>query len=336
MHELLIDDVIEEFAHKVGNQERLENIYLLTMADMRGTSPSVWNDWKNKLLQQLYHATSRQLRNGDSDIEYNAERLANLQQELFSSMVPAQISEQDFQRYCSLFDSDYFLRYKIDTLQWHIKAVASARALELPVVAVRYAENSGGTEILVFMPDLANLLVMTTGGFDRLNLNIVDARLHTTQMGFALHNYLVLDQNDHAVSSSEQLEEIEDSLREQLQDPRKGRDPLKAHIPRALKQFPIATKVKFSETLQGQQTIIEVIAQDRPGLLYQIAEVFDKCDVKLHNAKVVTFGARIEDIFVVSNLANKPISGQKQQDIIRQNIIDRLDSSQGSGKEITF
>ena len=94
--------------------------------------------------------------------------------------------------------------------------------------------------------------------------------------------------------------------------------------------------MKFSETPQGQQTIIEVIAQDRPGLLYQIAEVFDKCDVKLHNAKVATFGARIEDIFIVTNLANKPISDQKQQDSIRQNIIDRLDSSQDSEKEVIF
>ena len=329
-------EVIEEFARKVGNQERLDNIYLLTMADMRGTSPKVWNEWKNKLLQQLYHATSRRLGRGDTGTEHSEERLANLQQELFNRLVPTQISEQSFQRYCSLFDSDYFLRYKLDTLQWHMKTVASVSALELPVVAVRYAENSGSTEILVFMPDLTNLLVMTTAGFDRLNLNIVDARLHTTQMGFALHSYLVLDQNDTAVSGSEQLKEIEDALREQLQEPRKGRDPLKAHLPRALKQFPIPTKVKFSETPQGQQTIIEVIAQDRPGLLYQIAEVFDKCDVKLHNAKVATYGARIEDIFIVTNLANKPISDQKQQDSIRQNIIDKLDSSQDSEKEVIF
>ena len=217
-----------------------------------------------------------------------------------------------------------------------MKTLANVSALDLPVVSVRYAENSGSTEILVFTPDLTNLLVMTTAGFDCLHLNIVDARLHTTRMGFALHNYLVLDQNDHAVSEPAKLKEIEEALTAQLKDPRKGRDPLKAHIPRALKQFPIQTEVNFSETLQGQQTIIEVIAQDRPGLLYQIAEVFDKHDIKLQNAKVATFGARIEDIFIVTNLANKPITDSEIKNDIKQNIIDRLNSSQNTSSELTF
>ncbi|MFW2439741.1 MAG: [protein-PII] uridylyltransferase [Arenicellales bacterium] len=322
--------VIAEFAHKVGNQERLDNIYLLTMADMRGTSPKVWNDWKNKLLLQLYHSTSRYFRRSGIDGERDEERLANLHQALSSSLVPAHVSAAGFQRYWSLFDSDYFLRHEVDTLKWHIKTLANISILELPLVAVRYAKNSGSTEVLVFTPDMANLLVRTTAGFDHLNLNIVDARLHTTRMGFALHNYLVLDQNDDAVCSITEQKEIEDALKNQLLSPRKGRDPRKAHLPRALKQFPIATQVNFPEIRQSQYTVIEVIAQDRPGLLYQIAEVFEKCDIKLHNAKVATFGARIEDIFFVSDLSNKPITDSAVQKSIRQNIIDRLDSAPSS------
>lgn len=319
-------EIIEEFARKVGNQERLDNIYLLTMADMRGTSPKVWNDWKNKLLQQLYYATSRQFRLDDDDAEDRQERLANLQQELFEKRVPAQMPEQAFQRYCSLFDSNYFLRYTLDTLLWHMKMINTVSVLDLPLVAVRYAEDTGSTQILVFTPDVSNLLVMTTAGFDHLNLNIVDARLHTSQMGFALHNYLVLDQDDHAVSGNAEMKEIEESLILQLQSPLKGRDPLKAHIPRVLKQFPITTQVNFKPSRPGNQTVIELIAQDRPGLLYQVAEVFDKYDIKLHTARVATFGARIEDRFIVTDLANKPITNSEQQENIRQNICKRLDA----------
>lgn len=328
--------VIEEFAHKVGNQEMLDNIYLLTMADMRGTSPKVWNEWKSKLLEQLYHATSRYLRRGESSAEKDAERLVSVHQELISKLVPSQLSAEVFQRYWSTFEGDYFLRYKIDTLTWHMKTLAAVKAFELPVVAVRYAEKSGGTEVLVFGADMASLLVMTTAGFDLLNLNIVDARLHTTQMGFALHNYLVLDQNDEAICSKSALQEIKQALQEQLHKPSRGRDPLKAHLPRALKQFPIPTVVNFLETRQGQQTVIEVIAQDRPGLLYQIAEVFEKCNIKLHNAKVATFGARIEDIFIVTDLSDNPIIDTEQQDIIRQNIIDRLDATDNLDAVIAF
>jgi [protein-PII] uridylyltransferase len=320
--------VIAEFAQTVGNQEHLDNIYLLTMADMRGTSPKVWNDWKNKLLLQLYHATSRHLRRGHIDSERNnEERLADLQQTLSSSLVPAQLSAENFQHYWSLFDSEYFLRYEIDTLKWHIKTLTNVSTLDLPVVAVRYAKNSGSTEVLVFTPDMTNLLVRTTAGFDRLNLNIVDARLHTTKMGFALHNYLVLDQNDNAICSGAEQKMIEQTLKDQLLMPRKGRDPRKVHVPRALKQFPIPTQVNFPDIRQGQYTALEVIAQDRPGLLYQIAEVFEKCGIKLHNAKVATYGERIEDIFFVSDLGNNPIDNVEQQDNIRQTIIDSLDAA---------
>ena len=115
-----------------------------------------------------------------------------------SRVIPAQLTKTVFERYWSTFEADYFLRYNIDTLIWHMKTLAPVSALELPIVAVLYAENSGGTEVMVFGPDMTHLLVMTTAGFDRLNLNIVDARLHTTQMGFSLHNYLVLEQNDKA------------------------------------------------------------------------------------------------------------------------------------------
>ena len=257
-------------------------------------------------------------------------------------MVPAHLSAEVFQRYWSLFvDCDYFLRYQFDTLLWHMKTLSGVGALDLPVVAVRYARESGSTEIMVFTPDLPNLLVITTAGFDNLNLNIVDARLHTTKLGFALHNYLVLDQNDKAISVNAEQEAIRETLIEQLLSPRKGRDPLKTHIPRALQQFPIPTEVNFSAARQGQLTVIEVIAQDRPGLLYQIAEVFDKCDIKLHNAKVATFGARIEDIFIVTDLGNKPITDSEQQQRIRHNIINRIDSpettcNESSGIETVF
>jgi [protein-PII] uridylyltransferase len=329
-------EVIEEFAKLVGNQERLDNLYLLTMADMRGTSPKVWNEWKGRLLLQLYHETSRYFRRGESLSGQDKERAANVLDELKKIMVPADIPGTVFKQYCSIFEDDYFLRYNIDTLRWHIRTLADTRAADMPVVAVRYAKNMGSTEVLVFTPDLPDLLVRTTAGFDRLNLNIVDARLHTTSMGFALHNYLVLDQNDEAVCNEEDQQAIEDALVEQLQLPRSGRDPSTSHLPRAVKQFPLPTTVNFSDTQHGEKTVIEVVAQDRPGLLYQIAEAFDKCDIKLHNAKVATFGARIEDIFIVTDRSDRPVTDQEKRENIRQHILSRLDNGKDEVEQVAF
>jgi len=321
-------DIIAEFANNVGNQERLDNIYLLTMSDMRGTSPKVWNDWKNKLLLQLYHATSRHLRRGDVDGQQNEERLANLKLNLHQSLVPEKISEQQFDRFWMTFNADYFLRYEMNTLTWHMETLNKINVLDVPLVSVRYSHHYGSTEVLIFTPDTPNLLVNSTAGFDRLNLSIVDARLHTTDMGFALHNYLVLDQNHEAITDKTELQEISAMIQSQLLTPQKGRDPRKAHLSRALKQFPISTQVNFPTPHTDQHTVIEVVAQDRPGLLYQIAKVFEQFEIKLHNAKVATFGARIEDIFFITDLGNKPVTDLQRQDRIRQSIIDRLDINQ--------
>jgi [protein-PII] uridylyltransferase len=328
--------VIEEFADLVGNQERLDNLYLLTMADMRGTSPKVWNEWKGKLLQQLYNETTAYFRRGGFIAEEARERVASIQNELMVRLVPAVLPGEKFVRYCSLFEDDYFLRYDMETLSWHIKTLAYADAISLPVVNVRYSRNSGSTEVLVFTPDLTDLLVRTTAGFDLLNLNIVDARLHSTSMGFALHNYQVLDQNDKPVIDKQDRRAIEEALISQLHTPRSGRDPHKSHLPRQIKQFPIPTAVRFAASYNKLQTIIEVTAQDRPGLLYQIAEVFDACRIKLHNAKVATFGARVEDIFYVTTRSDEPIDNEKQRDAICNEIIQRIDGDSGDADNVTF
>jgi len=131
------------------------------------------------------------------------------------------------------------------------------------------------------------------------------------------------------------MDEIGLSIREQLIDPRKGRDPRKAHLPRSVKQFPIPTTVRFSDALHDQTTV-EVISQDRPGLLYQIAEAFDACDVKLHNARVATFGAHVEDIFDVTDLAGNPLTDEKQCKCLKQQITSRLDEAVAEETVIEF
>jgi len=329
-------EVIDEFARKVGNQERLDNLYLLTMADIRGTSPKVWNEWKAKLLEQLYHATTRHLRRGFGSSQHDAERLADLRDNLTARVVPKPVAKAALERYMAMFDAEYFLRYDLDTLAWHIGAIHDVPAIRLPLVRARYVESAGGTEVLVFTPEFANLLVKTTGGFDLLNLNIVDARLHTTHAGYALHNYVVLDRDDKAICDRAGLKEIETFLTRQLLDPQRGRDPRKAHLPRSLKQFPLRTQVVFSPTRNGLQTLMEVVAQDRPGLLYQIAESLDECRVKLHNAKIATFGARVEDIFVLTDLAGNPLDQEATQRCLADGIRLRLDGQTDTPREVAF
>lgn len=318
-------EVVLDFARKIGDQEHLDNLYLLTVADMRGTSPHVWNTWKGRLLSQLYSATSRVLARGlatpiDLDVH-----VADLRAEALKHLVPSGIAEDVAQRYWQDLDPDYFLRYDAESLAWHAREIieGTARA-DWPVVATRYQPDIGGSEVLIYTPDRADLFVIMTGGFDRLNLSIMDARIHTTRAGFALDTFVVLDHTGQAIQDADTLARLRQAMREHMLNPRPGRDPRQTHLPRLLKHFPIETRVAFSKSSNEQLTVMEVTAQDRPGLLYQVALALQHCNINLITAKVSTYGERAEDVFFINTRDRRPITDQTQLDCLAQEIDRRL------------
>ena len=118
---------------------------------------------------------------------------------------------------------------------------------------------------------------------------------------------------------------IEQAMQAQMENPRPGRDMHHAHLPRTLKHFPIETTVGFGIAPSGQSTVMEVVAQDRAGLLYQIALALAACDVRLVTAKVATFGERVEDIFFITTPDGKPVSDPDKQEALKKEIVERLD-----------
>jgi len=321
-------DVVLEFARKVGDQEHLDNLYLLTVADMRGTSPHVWNAWKGRLLSQLYSATSRVLARGlATPIDLEA-HVADVRAEALRHLAESGIAADVVQRFWQDLGAEYFLRYDAPSIAWHAETIlAGAGRAEWPVVATRYQSDVGGSEFLIYTPDRPDLFVLMTSGFDRLNLSIMDARIHTTRTGFALDTYVVLDHAGQAIEEPQALARLRDTMREHMLNPKPGRDPRQAHLPRQLKHFPIETRVSFSSSLSGEQTVMEVTAQDRPGLLYQVALALSHCNINLIAAKVSTYGERAEDVFFLSTRDRRPITDQAQLDCLAAAIYERLGRS---------
>ncbi|HEY8555524.1 MAG TPA: [protein-PII] uridylyltransferase [Burkholderiales bacterium] len=317
--------VVRRFAEQVGDKEHLDNLYLLTVADMRGTSPKVWNAWRDRLLTTLYHSTLHELRVGFAaplDLEARVSDLrAEVIRRLEARNIPAHVVEEHWAR----MDTDYFLRHDAESLAWHAEVITRASASDVPLVAVRYHPAAGGTEILVYTPDRDGLFVDVTAGIDRLNLSIWDARIHTTRFGFALDTYVVLDHEGRPITEGSELAHIQAAMRRQLLDPRPGRDLHHAHLPRTLKHFPIETQVSFSTAPNGQTTVMEVTAQDRPGLLYQVALALAAANVRLVTAKVATFGERAEDIFFVLTRDGRLVNDPELQERLRSEIKRRLD-----------
>jgi len=329
-------EVVLRFARQVGDAERLDHLYLLTVADMRATSPSVWNVWKDRLLTQLHVATMRVLRRGFAvpmDVEA---RIEGLRAEALQLLSKKGISLERAEQHWSRMDTEYFLRHEADALAWHTEQITSTAASELPLITTRYQPEAGGTEFLVYTPDRDDLFAILTGGFDRLNLTIMDARIHTTRFGFALDTFVVLDHAMKPVSDARALKQLAQALREQLLTPQPGRDFLKSVMPRALKHFPIATRVGFSPSHNGAQTIMEVRAQDRPGLLHQVALALQHCQTRLVTAKIATYGERAEDVFFLTGRAGREQTDTAQQECLKHEILARLGNAPSTPQTLEF
>jgi [protein-PII] uridylyltransferase len=311
--------VIDRFAEIVGDQEHLDNLYLLTIADIRGTSPHVWNEWKGQLLAELYLATTRALRRGIGSPLKVSERIADTKRDTLELLRADDIDAAAADACWRYLDDDYFVRNPPESIAWHTRAVVGARVPDLPLVTARHLPEHGASQYLICAAESESLFSNVAGGFDRLNLNIVDARVHPLSSGLVLLIFAVLEENQGG-NVGDALGSRTRRLREQILDPRPGRDPKKALLSRALKHFPIRTVVNFSAAPGDQSTMMEVIAQDRPGLLYQVSRALLQCKVLLVSAKVATFGERAEDIFYITDRDRNPVEDSGQQGCIRRQI----------------
>ncbi len=311
-------DVVTEFAKIVGDRNHLDYLYLLTIADIRGTSPSLWNDWKATLLRDLYLATARALWRGLENPIDRAELIEETQSRARALLAAAAKGSKQI---WSRFGEDYFLRHTADEIAWHTEAILKSTPETLPLVLVR--NGRGGTEVFVYAKDQEFLFAATTSVLGRLGLNIMDSRIITADNGMTLDSYVVHEMHQSGPCDEERLEEISTSLHHALMSPGGARQVDTRMPRRQLKHFPLPTEVSFGEDPHNLRTVIEVVARDRPGLLARVGWALADCDVRLQNAKIATFGERAEDIFYVTDSRNRPLDPSRFEEI-RKAIIEAL------------
>jgi [protein-PII] uridylyltransferase len=311
-------DVVNEFAGIVGDRVHLDYLYLLTIGDIRGTNPSLWNDWKATLLRDLYLVTARALWRGLENPIDRQELIAETQtgaRELLAAAAPGA------DRIWANFGEDYFLRHTADEIAWHTDAILKSEPDALPLVLVR--NGRGGTEVFVYARDQEFLFAATTSVLGRLGLNIMDSRIITADNAMTLDSYVVHDMHG-GTCESERLPEFVHRLHEALKSPGSARQ-VDTRIPRRqLKHFSIQSDVRFADDQQNQRTIMEVVARDRPGLLARVGWALADCQVRLQNAKIITIGERAEDVFFITDAHNRPLDPARF-DEIRQAVVAAVD-----------
>ena len=335
--------VVSEFAATVGDHVHLDYLYLLTVADIRGTNPGLWNDWKDALLHDLYRSTVRALLRGlDNPIE-RAELVRETRDEAGRLVAKAGIDAERAAELWDNFGDDYFLRHSADEIRWHTTNIldptntADGRGTgsfhtgggDVPLVLVR--NGRGGTEIFVYAPDRKFLFAASASILGRLGLTVLDARIITGDHGMTLDSYVVEDATASSATASARAataghappagaarrEEIRTALQSGLRKPADVPRRVRRLPKRQLRHFTTPVEVNFTHDASNRRTIMEVIAADRPGLLARIGWALADARVRIRNAKIATFGERAEDVFYVTDARNRPLSDTRLEEAHR-------------------
>ncbi|MDP1686645.1 [protein-PII] uridylyltransferase [Hydrogenophaga sp.] len=305
-------DVISAFAKRVGNERYLTALYLLTVADIRGTSPKVWNAWKGKLLEDLYRYTLRALggRAPDPGAVIEARK-----REALSMLALHALPHMAHKALWDTLDVSYFMRHQADEIAWHTRVLtrqiaqtatkAAGKAapegeavVDRCIVRARLSPEGEGLQVLVYAPDQNDLFARICGYFDSSNFSILDARVHTTLTGHALDTFQVVAPtlSDHY---RELIAMVENNLAQTIDECGPLPAPMKGRLSRRVKSFPVTPRVDLRPDEKAQRWLLSVSASDRAGLLYGISRVLARYDINVQLAKITTLGERVEDTFLI-------------------------------------
>ena len=293
-----VDDpeVARAFAKIVGSERRLVALYLLTVADIRGTSPKVWNGWKAKLLEDLFRLARRILA-GDAPALDTA--VAEKQAEASRLLRLYALSDAVKDRFWANLDTTYFLRHDAQEIAWQTRNLHYRVDTATPVVRARLAPFGEGLQVMIYAPDREALFARICGYFERAGFNIVEGKVHTTRNGYAIDTFMVMGKGPGA-HYRDMMALIESELTEELQSQAPLPPPRGGRLSRRVRHFPIPPAVDIRPDERGSYNSLNIVASDRPGLLYSVARLLSNSHLNLHSAKVNTLGDRAEDVFLVS------------------------------------
>ncbi len=319
-------EVISRFATKVGNQEHLDNLYLLTIADMRGTGPAVWNDWKGKMLEHLFLATSRALLTNTLPHDEVMPRIQEVQLDSLAQLNKQPRLKTSAQRIWELLDDDYFLSYDANTIAWHVEQLSNASAIEFPLVAFRTHPSIEVVQVLVFATSSDELFTIVAGALDRQHLNVVEARMHPLPNGLTAYTFVVLTPDSYTSQSERYLRSSEDEVYHSIIKRKIEHSPRSVAPHRVAQHMQFPTRAVFSHSSGSDYTMMEISARDRPGLLYLVVRTLLKHRIKLLSAKITTSGVRVRDVFFIVDRDGNYLADKKTQSVLADDIRQAVDS----------
>lgn len=321
-------DVIRDFATRMRDEVHLDYLYVLTVADINATNPSLWNGWRASLLRQLHAETKRALRRGLENPPDRDDWVRETREEARSLLSNAGADLSRVERLWESLGEDYFLQYAPSEIVWQTQGIlAHSGSSSLPLIltsAPAEDTSEGGTKVFIHTRSADDLFAATAAAMEQLGLSIHDARIATSSNNWTLNTFIVLDDHDEPIRQPERLEAIRRHLVEELDDPDDYPQIVSRHTPRQLKHFQVPTQVAIEQDPTNERTMLELVAPDRPGLLARVGRIFMEQNIALSTAKIATLGERVEDVFFITDKSGNPLTDPQHQSRLRERLIDAL------------
>ncbi|MCY3639753.1 MAG: [protein-PII] uridylyltransferase [Gammaproteobacteria bacterium] len=319
--------VVLEFARFVKSERRLDYLYALTVADITATNPTLWNSWRATLMRQLYANTKKLLRQG---IESPVDRQATVRACRESAAEQAAALGLPAARADALWElmgDDFMLRHPARDVAEITVAVANHDLASGPLVLLRRlaseVSEESATELFIHAQDRENLFAATVTAINRLRLRVYDAHIHTASDGQCFNTFVVLDEHRQPVRGDGGA--LIESLARAIRGPRvKPFRPQR--LPRQLRQLHRPTEVRLDNGAGHAYSTLSIHTTDRPGLLARIGALFFELEVALLEARIVTLGERVEDVFHIQTHAGEPITNPEAIYQLENTLRQALDS----------
>ena len=308
-------NVIKKFAELVETTERLNYLYLLTVADIRATNNNLWNGWRDSLLKQLYHSTHQWIEHTEAQAKSTREKSYKKYQEAMQKLLAKGRIQEDIGKLWHAYDLDYFLRHSVDELVWQSEQRLD-HIDEDPLIALRKHNDQRTLEIFIVTHDRAGIFAAITAALEQCQLNVLDAKINVTNEHDALNTFIV---NGDRLD----IRQITRSLEKQLANTSHVKPYSPTITPRTMKLFKTQPNIEFETNLQQNHTVMSLHTHDRPGLVSAIAQVFLACKVQLINAKINTLGDQVEDIFFITTASENALD-ELEENALREQLLSSL------------
>jgi len=319
-------DVVSEFAGYCGDEAHLDYLYLLTVSDVRGTNPKLWNSWKAQLFQELYESTRRALRRGLTNPIDKEDLLQEKQAAALQILVTNGIDEGKILVVWHSLGEEYFLRFRTEEIVSHTTLLTSQQVLDQGYqIDVQNEKDVAGTSIFLYTDQEQFTFAITTAILAELGYNIVDARIVRLPNNYSISAYVILDNEGRTIDPSrhDQLLRRLSAAVANYQDD--GTPAVTRRAPRQARMFSIPTHVDFVTDVANNRTVMEIVTSDRPGLLSSIGKVLRQKLALIQGAKIMTIGERAEDTFYIVSEESEPLDNFECEQL-RAAVIKALDT----------